>query len=392
MNTDSDSPDTDSGRDPGHPPDSRDCRLRKVLSRRNRVSAAGLSGRRLTKENSRKLTGRSDAAVISGVSGVSGSGVQADSLPGKINSRRFEDGRLLFIFNRKSGLAGRMSDSFRNLFSDKEAECPLYNLIHGPFSVRSEWKEFLDDLPYPSEMLFCDDFTEKYGTGVSGLSGYSSFPAVLFVYRDRSGMAGKELIRRERIGRCDKLACFRKVVLRYLEKNLPDTDLLQKTGGNGKKTEDPAETENDASGTDSGRTMSAGRNRAGNAEKTVRTVKTVKNEKLHSSGNTDDVTDDDTAVISRISEKGEEDEDVDWARRKEAREKVHDLDHTEDSLSRTIRLSGKYRGDRQRQSFRRCFIDEPALICQFCEQQKSKTSDHHDERRRPAGRLAGIDR
>ena len=362
MNTDSDSSDTDSGRDPGHPPDSRDCRLRKVLSRRDRVSAAGLSGRRLTKENSRKLTGRSDAAGISGSPGVSdfsGNGVQAGSPAGKTNRHRFEDGRLLFIYNRKSGLAGRMSDSFRNLFSDKEAECPLYNLIHGPFSVRSEWKEFLDDLPYPSEMLFSDDFAEKYGEGVSGLSGYSSFPAVLFVYRDRSGMAGKELIRSERIGRCDKLTCFRKVVLRYLEKNLPDADLMQKTGGgNGEKTEDPAKTENTISGNDPGRTISAGRNRAGRPEKTVKTVKTVKDEKIHPSGNTDAVTDNDPAVISPISE---EDEEVDWARRKEAREKVHDLDHTEDSLSRTIRSSGRsgrsgrFGRNRQRPHFRSCF-------------------------------------
>lgn len=132
---------------------------------------------------------------------------------------------LVFVCDAESGVVGKMADVFRRLVFSDDA-CPLYMMTHdGP----AAWQRFRNSLPLPSELLFRDEFTEKFDdlkkAGPNGFSPFRpNFPSVLAVRRHPSGISeAVELICPERIGRCDKLSCFEKVVRRYLEKKFPDS-------------------------------------------------------------------------------------------------------------------------------------------------------------------------
>ena len=132
---------------------------------------------------------------------------------------------LVFVCDVESGVVGKMTDVFRRLVFSDEA-CPLYMMTHdGP----AAWQHFRESLPLPSELLFRDEFAARFAdlkkAGPDGFLPFSPiFPSVLAVRRHPSGVSeAVELICPERIGRCDKLSCFEKVVRRYLEKKFPDS-------------------------------------------------------------------------------------------------------------------------------------------------------------------------
>ena len=70
---------------------------------------------------------------------------------------------LVFVYNADSGLFNTLSDVAHKVFSPRTYQCNLCALTHSTFSMRPEWKEFLDGLDTPLEFLHADELRARYG-------------------------------------------------------------------------------------------------------------------------------------------------------------------------------------------------------------------------------------
>ncbi len=70
---------------------------------------------------------------------------------------------LLFVYNADSGLFNTLTDIAHKIFAPETYECNLCAITYGNFTVRAEWKEFLETLPCELEFLHRDEFARQYG-------------------------------------------------------------------------------------------------------------------------------------------------------------------------------------------------------------------------------------
>ena len=102
---------------------------------------------------------------------------------------------LVFIYNADSGRLNTLLDAGHKLISPSTYSCDLCALTHSTFSMRGEWKEFVEGLGLPVEFLHRDEAEKKHG-----LSG-TALPAVFLKTEGRlSPWLGSE-----EINRCDSL-------------------------------------------------------------------------------------------------------------------------------------------------------------------------------------------
>jgi hypothetical protein len=69
---------------------------------------------------------------------------------------------LLFVYNADTGLFNLAADIAHKLFSPSTYSCSLCGLTYGVFSIRAEWKEFIEQTPIEMEFLHRDEFREQY--------------------------------------------------------------------------------------------------------------------------------------------------------------------------------------------------------------------------------------
>jgi hypothetical protein len=69
---------------------------------------------------------------------------------------------LVFVYNADSGIFNTVSDIAHKIFSPETYSCSLCALTYGNFSIRAEWKEFLESLDADLEFLHRDELDEKY--------------------------------------------------------------------------------------------------------------------------------------------------------------------------------------------------------------------------------------
>lgn len=111
---------------------------------------------------------------------------------------------LIFVYNADSGFVNTLLDIGHKLLSPQTYSCNLCAITHSTFSMRDEWKHFVDDLKIPIEFLHRDEFASQYG--IQG----ARLPAV---YRKTAG--GLEpWISREEINRCRSLEELKRLVER----------------------------------------------------------------------------------------------------------------------------------------------------------------------------------
>jgi hypothetical protein len=70
---------------------------------------------------------------------------------------------LVFVYNADSGIFNTVTDIAHKIFSPETYSCNLCAITYGNFSIRAEWKEFLESLDAELEFLHRDELGEKYG-------------------------------------------------------------------------------------------------------------------------------------------------------------------------------------------------------------------------------------
>ncbi len=66
--------------------------------------------------------------------------------------------RLVFVYNADSGLFNTMTDIAHKIFSPSTYQCNLCRITHGNFTMRNQWKEFIQSLPCKVDYLHKDEF------------------------------------------------------------------------------------------------------------------------------------------------------------------------------------------------------------------------------------------
>lgn len=72
---------------------------------------------------------------------------------------------LLFVYNADRGMFNTLSDMAHKVFSPKTYSCNLCALTYSTFSMRDEWKEFIESLGVELEFLHRDEFVSQVGVG-----------------------------------------------------------------------------------------------------------------------------------------------------------------------------------------------------------------------------------
>ncbi|MGD8742570.1 MAG: hypothetical protein PVH46_04030 [Granulosicoccaceae bacterium] len=75
---------------------------------------------------------------------------------------------LVFVYNADSGLFNTLSDIGHKLFSPATYQCRLCDITHSYFSMRGEWKEYIEQLGLECEFLHRDEFQAQYAPGDNG--------------------------------------------------------------------------------------------------------------------------------------------------------------------------------------------------------------------------------
>ena len=70
--------------------------------------------------------------------------------------------RLLFVYNADSGPVSAILDAVHKIVSPQTYACSLCFITYGAVSMRKEWKEYIERLPYPAEFLHRDEFRARW--------------------------------------------------------------------------------------------------------------------------------------------------------------------------------------------------------------------------------------
>jgi hypothetical protein len=108
------------------------------------------------------------------------------------------EGTLLFVYNAESGLFNTVTDIAHKIFSPQSYQCDLCALTHGYFTVREEWRTFIQSLGVPCEFLHRDQLGALAGIDAAQL------PAI---YRRHAG-AWQLCLGPEAIATCAGLAAL----------------------------------------------------------------------------------------------------------------------------------------------------------------------------------------
>ena len=109
---------------------------------------------------------------------------------------------LIFVYNADSGFVNTLLDIGHKIVSPRTYACNLCAITHSTFSMRDEWKRFVDELKLPVEFLHRDELSKQHAIHDTPL------PAVF-----RRTDNGLELwLSREEINRCHSLDDLKQLV------------------------------------------------------------------------------------------------------------------------------------------------------------------------------------
>ena len=90
---------------------------------------------------------------------------------------------LLFVYNADRGMFNTLSDMAHKVFSPRTYSCNLCALTYSTFSMRGEWKEFIESLEVELAFLHRDEF-RKRGEGSGGDGGTEVDLPAIFLKED----------------------------------------------------------------------------------------------------------------------------------------------------------------------------------------------------------------
>ncbi len=114
---------------------------------------------------------------------------------------------LVFVYNADSGRFNALLDIGHKILSPATYSCNLCAVTHSAFSMRGEWREFVEGLGRPVEFLHRDELEKSYG--VSGVP----LPAVFLKSEGRLS----PWLSSEEINRCASLEELKDLVSRKLQ-------------------------------------------------------------------------------------------------------------------------------------------------------------------------------
>ena len=112
---------------------------------------------------------------------------------------------LIFVYNAGSDVFSVVTDFAHKIVSPATYNCQLCALTHGHFSVKKDWKDFIQNLTIPSTFLHKDVFQKQYGTTYSLPAIFIKSKEVLNVF-----------VSREEIMHCKSLPALQQIISQKL--------------------------------------------------------------------------------------------------------------------------------------------------------------------------------
>jgi hypothetical protein len=75
---------------------------------------------------------------------------------------QMEQEKLVFVYNADGGLLNSIMDAAHKLFAPSTYQCALCAITHGIASMRSEWKDYMRNLPYETRFYHRDGFQKDW--------------------------------------------------------------------------------------------------------------------------------------------------------------------------------------------------------------------------------------
>ncbi len=72
--------------------------------------------------------------------------------------------KLIFVYNADDGVLNSIMDAAHKLFAPSTYQCALCVITHGALTMRSEWKEYMSNLPYETRFYYRDSFRKDWPT------------------------------------------------------------------------------------------------------------------------------------------------------------------------------------------------------------------------------------
>ena len=119
---------------------------------------------------------------------------------------------MILVYNADSGVVNLIKDALHKTFFPSTYQCNLCALTYGRFSLKDEWRSFIEQLKIPYEFLHRDEFYDKLEAHPDHLADVK-FP-VIFLNKD-----GKiqTLVTHEEINNCKTLDQLMRLITHKLE-------------------------------------------------------------------------------------------------------------------------------------------------------------------------------
>ena len=108
---------------------------------------------------------------------------------------------LIFVYNANSSLFSTVTDFAHKILSPSTYQCQLCALTYGNFTMKQEWKSFIESLSLTTSFLHNDEFEKQYKMN-------AALPAV-FLSKANSI---NELITKQEIESCQSLADLKTLI------------------------------------------------------------------------------------------------------------------------------------------------------------------------------------
>ncbi|MFX0038828.1 MAG: hypothetical protein ACFFCY_02820 [Promethearchaeota archaeon] len=75
---------------------------------------------------------------------------------------KIKEKKLIFVYNADSGVINLVKDFWKKILRPSAYECNLCMQTFGAFSMRKDWKSFINNLDIDTEFLHRDEFEKKF--------------------------------------------------------------------------------------------------------------------------------------------------------------------------------------------------------------------------------------
>lgn len=113
---------------------------------------------------------------------------------------------MVLVYNATSDHWSVLTDFFHKAVSPQTYPCNLCNLTFGVFTMKDDWKQFLDTLPYKKIFLHKDEFEKKYSMA------YTNYPVIFSANQQYLWV----LVSKRQIDSCDNLQQLKQVTWQNL--------------------------------------------------------------------------------------------------------------------------------------------------------------------------------